>query len=398
MCDGVQGCSGGVIGPYAVLTARHCVEEDGDLVDLATIAVHVGRNSDRPTRSVSVESVLVAGGEGEIGPDLGGLDLAVLIARDHLGVVPFELAGADPDPGSELTVIGYGLPEPGRRTEGVLTLREVAPFGPRQYGEGGNLLLTEAGAGASACPGDSGGPTLNSEGEVVGVLVRGSVCELGAANSLTSVQGARGLIAASLRRVPGCSPPDARAGCEAAPTSLVRDVAFPEDFQPRSLAWVGDRLAVGLFERAAIIEADASLPIRYLDREAAADIAVAATSTQLALTGAVDFLPQASSTPAMPSARWATPSSLTARQLCPSMPRASSWGAPRKTQTVRPPTIRGSRHPRLPSRPHCGARRRARLYRPRASGFSSARPQKAQMHLIRVSCTNLPPRIPQRPK
>lgn len=157
---GAEACSGAQIAPDRVLTAWHCVAAGG-----------------RP----SVEWRDGSRGIGRIAGADRSRDLALVVIPANPGPV-LSVAAAPPGPGTPIHALGH--PHGADRPEGFYegTLRwsavdgEVAAVGARA------LQLT-----ADLFPGSSGGPVVDGEGRVVGVVSRrlGGVAFAGRADGVT---------------------------------------------------------------------------------------------------------------------------------------------------------------------------------------------------------------------
>jgi V8-like Glu-specific endopeptidase len=163
-------CTGALVAPDVVLTARHCVSYTVENVDCARNGGPI--QGDRDPRTLSIfageqAQTLVAKGKRLILPSsnkLCGADAAAIVLdRRVTGVKP--LAIGAPAIGSYVTVIGYGRQGSGGAV-GVRMKRRSRIVA---------LAKTELEVGEVTCPGDSGGPALDVNGTIVGIVSRGSV-------------------------------------------------------------------------------------------------------------------------------------------------------------------------------------------------------------------------------
>lgn len=162
-------CSGTVLAGTLVLTAAHCVQEIGAArpADPGTISLAIGAATDDPALSrVAITEIRVpAAALFKTAADLQGSDIAVLVPARPLPVSGFGLPGQPPLPatGDRLTLIGFGEDRFGR-------------VGRRHSVEVRVIERTETGFAYSGggCLGDSGGPLLNAEGQLVAIASLGT--------------------------------------------------------------------------------------------------------------------------------------------------------------------------------------------------------------------------------
>lgn len=139
-CNSLSTGSGFAIDGTTLITNRHVVADSADL----QLSTYDGRD-------VAVTASSVA----------GLADLAVVRTADALPSAP-GLADADPDPGDEVTVVGY--PQGGALTvtEGQVIGATTDPLNENL----GQVLVTDA----EVEPGSSGSAVLDADGHVVGVV------------------------------------------------------------------------------------------------------------------------------------------------------------------------------------------------------------------------------------
>lgn len=164
-------CSGALVAPNVVLTARHCVSRTTEEVSCPARGRQI--LGDRPPHSIvvltgaSLPGTPVARGASIVVPSGTALcehDAAALILdRDVPGVTPLAVATSAPTVGEKIRFVGYGRRGDqagyGERRARTVSIEAVSAS---------ELLVGEA-----TCNGDSGGPALSSSHAIVGIVSRG---------------------------------------------------------------------------------------------------------------------------------------------------------------------------------------------------------------------------------
>lgn len=179
-------CTATLIAPNLLLTARHCVSPNASGSDNVSCG-DAGLGEPRPGESFFAtndpqprqDSPIFRGREVRV-PDAGvdtcGYDIAMLILTEN---VPADVStpaipriDRDAAPGETYTAVGYGATGTGESSGSRMQLGGLnVACQPGSCGEG--VESTEFLGDRGICSGDSGGPALDRDGKVLGVVSRG---------------------------------------------------------------------------------------------------------------------------------------------------------------------------------------------------------------------------------
>jgi V8-like Glu-specific endopeptidase len=167
-------CTGTLIAPRVVLTAKHCVQDAFDEGPVAPSAIVVGVGDNirglssvlRVSEITTTPGIYTEDSRGSIGRDLIGVDVAVLLLQSGVaGVTPIPIRRESHRElgGQPITAVGFGQTPSGQVGVKYTVMGRIT-------GTDDELLYV----GAITCQGDSGGPAITQDNEVAGVVSFGA--------------------------------------------------------------------------------------------------------------------------------------------------------------------------------------------------------------------------------
>ncbi|MER5931019.1 trypsin-like serine protease [Streptomyces sp. NPDC002054] len=157
--DGKRSCSGALVDPYWVLTAKSCFAED----PAKSNTVAAGPPKDKTTAVVGKSVLISSGGHtsdiAELAPHPDRDLVMARLSEPATDITPVPLAATAPATGQELTVAGFGR----TKTEWIPATRHQAVFTAGNVTATGFDLAAKTPADATVCAGDAGGAAFRSE-------------------------------------------------------------------------------------------------------------------------------------------------------------------------------------------------------------------------------------------
>ncbi len=156
-----------IVNPMDVIVPLETFGEEGNgistgfMIDdthMITAAHSVGRLKNTMVAICGTKKILIDNKKIALDPEL---DVAVITLNEKCSQKPIKLAKANPVPGDELYAIGCpgGLENCGMLTKGILSMMQMSPDGLRMISD------------MKIWYGNSGGPVINSRGELVGIVI-----------------------------------------------------------------------------------------------------------------------------------------------------------------------------------------------------------------------------------
>ncbi|MBX3247950.1 MAG: S1 family peptidase [Myxococcales bacterium] len=194
-------CSGTVIGPRTVLTAKHCIDDGTRRTPPANLRVVVGTNIFSSVEATyQVTEVFAPPGPFVDDDLLMGNDIALVNVSANINTPIREVARSTARRGMPITIVGFGRTDPNRSGSGVKFM------GTTNVGEIYLRVFQTMGM-SRTCQGDSGGPAFDAAGRVIGITSFGIDERCREDMSFyTETAHHRELIAQALGGEPPCTP------------------------------------------------------------------------------------------------------------------------------------------------------------------------------------------------
>ena len=163
-------CTGTLIGPYTVMTAKHCVFNEGATswtpIPPSDFLVVVGssvNDASGISETSNVYEVRTTPGS-NVNNDINtGADIALILLPAPLDITARAFARTGPSAGAAVTMVGFG--QNGHAMPNDVGIKYVGHANVRDVR--GGLIATSGASGT--CQGDSGGPLVDPTGAVAGI-------------------------------------------------------------------------------------------------------------------------------------------------------------------------------------------------------------------------------------
>jgi len=182
--DNVSACTANLIAPNVLLTARHCIASAN------TQDVVCGKSlfGDPVTGAQTIVTGDATVGQGSTfyrgldvrvpgdGNDMCGYDVALIILKSTVASITPLIPRIDVpvQSGEQYVAVGYGVNANGDQNPGRMMLGDLAVHCLSDECQMFGVAPTEFMGQAGICSGDSGGPALDGEGKIIGIVSRGS--------------------------------------------------------------------------------------------------------------------------------------------------------------------------------------------------------------------------------
>lgn len=158
-------CSGTVIGPRTVLTAKHCIDDGTTRTPPANLRVLVGTNVFSGVQAThQVTAVFAPPGPFTDDDLLMGNDIALVNVSTNISTPIREIARSTARRGMPITIVGFGRTS----TDPRVNSSGVKYMGTTNVGEIYLNVFQTMGM-SRTCQGDSGGPAFDAAGRVIGI-------------------------------------------------------------------------------------------------------------------------------------------------------------------------------------------------------------------------------------